>query len=124
MARGTETVRRFSWAGDIASVALEWAHEHGFEVGPSDDGVLRYRRVTGTSASPLGAYCVAVTASGQEVECRFWIVNGPAVRLAVLFLLPSSMGIESGGFRGFAARRQARAAANDLLARFGQPPIQ
>ena len=123
MARSRETVRVFTWEGDIAAVVDAWAVERGFEQGPSEDGVLRYwGQVQGTKEIQLGGFCVTIAPKEGQVELRFWIVTGP-MRVAVLFLIPSSMGIESGGFVGFANRRRARVAANDLLGRFGQPPI-
>lgn len=66
---------------------------------------------------------VSAAAREGQVELRFWIVSDSVVRLATLFAVPSSMGIESGGFVGFVYRRRTRVAANDLLGRFGQPPI-
>ncbi len=124
MARSKETVRLFAWEGDVATVVNAWAVERGFEPGPSDDGVLRFwGQVQGTRDIPLGGFCVTVAPMEGQAELRFWITSGSALRLAVLFSIPPSMGIESGGFIGFASRRRARVAANDLLGEFGQPPI-
>ncbi len=124
MARSKATVRTFAWDGDIAAVVSAWAAERGFEAGLSDDGVLRYWGMPqGTREVPMAVLCVTAAAREGQVELRFWIVSGSAVRLATLFAVPSSMGIESGGFVGFVYRRRTRVAANDLLGRFGQPPI-
>lgn len=71
----------------------------------------------------MSVLCISITQADGQVELRFWITSGLAVRIATLFAMPSSMAIESGGFRGFVYRRRVRVAANDLLARFGQPPI-
>lgn len=123
MARSRETVRVFTWEGDIAAVVNAWAVERGFEQGPSEDGVLRYwGQVQGTKEIQLGGFCVTIAPKEGQVELRFWIVS--TIGLAPMSTgRPSSVGIESGGFRGFAHRRRARVAANDLLTRFGQPPI-
>jgi hypothetical protein len=122
VARSKTTVRVFAWQGDVAAVTDAWAVDLGFERGPSDDGVLEYwGQVQGTKETQVGGCYVTATQKEGQVELRFAIVT---IGLTSMFTRrPSWFGIESGGFLWFLHRRRARVAANDLLARFGQPPV-
>jgi len=58
-----------------------------------------------------------------ETTLEAWIRVNVIARLMALFIIPSEMGIESGGFRGAAPRSIARKAVNRLINQLGQSPI-
>jgi hypothetical protein len=61
---------------------------------------------------------------GDQVAVEAWVRCNTLVRLCSLFILPSEMGIESGGFKGVLPRKIAREALNRLLQQFGAPAVQ
>ena len=115
------TVRDFQVGFDVGPLVDAWAqaHHYGFR-GVSLDGTRHYQRGNGflTGAMPM-----TVRQYGPSVHLEAWIHATLLARIGALFLIPSDMGIESGGMRGFIPRQMARNAVNVLLAQFGQPPI-
>ena len=115
------TIRDFQAGFDIAPLVDAWAgaNHYGFR-GVSPDGTRNYQRGNGlvTGAMPL-----AIRQSGPAVHLEAWIHATLAARIFALFLIPSDMGIESGGVRGVLPRLMARDSVNKLLAQLGQPPI-
>jgi hypothetical protein len=115
------TVRDFQVGYDVAPVVEAWAREnhYGFR-GVAADGTRHYQRGNGilTGAMPL-----TVHQAGKEVHLEAWIHATLAARISALGLIPSDMGIESGGFRGAVPRQLARDSVNKLLAQLGQQPI-
>ncbi len=115
------TVRDFQVGFDIAPLVDAWAHanHYGFR-GVSPDGTRTYQRGNGflTGAMPM-----TVRQAGPAVHLEAWIHATLLARICAVFLIPSDMGIESGGVRGVLPRSMARGSVNNLLAQLGQPPI-
>ena len=88
--------------------------------GVSPDGTRNYQRGNGflTGAMPL-----TVRQAGPAVHLEAWIHATLVARICALFLIPTDMGIESGGVRGILPRNMARDAVNKLLGQLSQPPI-
>ena len=115
------TVREFEVGGDIATAVDAWAraNHYGFR-GVSPDGTRNYQRGTGVLT---GAMPFSVRQTGSVVHLEAWIHATLVARISALFLIPTDMGIESGGFKGAVPRSVAREAVNRLLVQLGQPPI-
>ena len=64
-----------------------------------------------------------IRTDNQETTVETWISVNIFIRLMVLFIVPSEVGIESGGFRLAAPRSIARKTTNKLLALLGQALI-
>jgi hypothetical protein len=115
------TVRDFQVGFDIAPLVDAWAgsNHYGFR-GLSPDGTRNYQRGNGvlTGAMPL-----TVRQIGAGVHLEAWIHATLVARICALFLIPTDMGIESGGLKGVLPRSMARDSVNKLLAQLGQPPI-
>ena len=115
------TVRDFQVGVDVAPLVDAWARDnhYGFR-GVAPDGTRCYQRGNGivTGAMPL-----TVHQAGKQVHLEAWIHATLLARICALFLIPSDMGIESGGLRGVVPRNIARESVNRLLARLGQQPI-
>jgi hypothetical protein len=115
------TIRDFQVGFDVAPVVDAWAqaNHYGFR-GVSPDGTRNYQRGNGllTGAMPL-----TVRQAGPAVHLEAWIHATLVARIGALFLIPTDMGIESGGVRGILPRNMARDAVNKLLAQLSQPPI-
>ena len=115
------TIRDFQVGVDIAPLVDEWAraNHYGFR-GTSADGTRRFQRGNGmlTWAMPF-----TIRQSGPAVHLEAWTHVVFLTRIFSFFLIPSDMGIESGGLRGALPRGIARDAVNKLLAQFDQPLI-
>jgi hypothetical protein len=115
------TVREFKVDADISQLVDAWAgaNHYGFR-GVSPDGTRNYQRGNGllTGAMPL-----SVRQTGSDVHLEAWIHATLVARISALFLIPTDMGIESGGFRGAVPRSVAREAVNRLLVQLGQQRI-
>lgn len=117
----TRTVRDFQVGFDVAPIVDAWAQSNHYVfrgVGP--DGSRAYQRGNGivTGAMPL-----TILQNGPSVHLEAWIHATLVARILGLFLIPSDMGIESGGVRGLLPRSMARDAVNKLLAQLDQLPI-
>lgn len=115
------TVRDFQVGFDVGPIVDAWAqaHNYGFR-GVSPDGTRNYQRGNGivTGSMPL-----SIRQVGSAVHLEAWIHANLVARISAIFLIPSDMGIESGGVRGVLPRNMARNAVNALLAQLAQPPI-
>ena len=74
--------------------------------------------VNSSEAMPL-----SVRQNGTAVHLEAWIHSTLLARITALFLIPTDMGIESGGMKGIMPRSMARGSVNKLLSQLGQPPI-
>jgi len=117
----SRTVRDFQVGFDVSTIVDSWANanHYGFR-GVAPDGTRNYQRGNGilTGAMPL-----TIQQSGQHVHLEAWFHANTVARISALFLIPTDMGIESGGVRGALPRSMARQSVNALLAQLGQPPI-
>jgi hypothetical protein len=115
------TIRDFQVGFDIAPAVDAWAqaNHYGFR-GVSPDGTRNYQRGNGilTGAMPL-----TIKQTGPVVHLEAWIHSTLVARIFTFFLIPSDMGIESGGVKGLLPRSMARDSVNKLLSQLGQPPI-
>ena len=114
-------IRDFQVGFDIGPVVDAWAqaNHNGFR-GVSPDGTRNYQRGNGLLT---GAMPFTVKQTGPAVHLEAWIHATMVARIGALFLIPTDMGIESGGVRGILPRNMARDAVNKLLAQLSQPPI-
>jgi hypothetical protein len=115
------TIRDFQVGVDIAPLVDAWARaNHYGSRGILPDGTRSYQRGNGflTGAMPF-----TINQSGPSVHLEAWIHATLVARILGLFLIPSDMGIESGGVRGLLPRSMARDAVNKLLAQLDQLPI-
>jgi len=115
------TLRDFQVGFDVTPAVDAWAqaNHYGFR-GVSPDGTRNYQRGNGllTGAMPL-----TVRQNGPAVHLEAWIHANLVARIRALFLIPTDMGIESGGVRGILPRSMARDSVNKLLAQLGQESI-
>jgi hypothetical protein len=118
----TRTVRDFQVGFDVAPIVDAWAqsNHYGFR-GVAPDGSRNYQRGNGLLT---GAMPFTIRQDGPAVHLEAWIHATLAARLCALFLIPTDIGIESGGVKGVLPRSMARSAVNNLLAQLGQPPIE
>jgi hypothetical protein len=115
-----EAVVRFEHAGDILPAVQGWAAQEGFRYTGVVDGYATFQKGTGLLVAPM---MFAFRQDGARVEARAWVRVNLFARLMSLFMLPASMTVESGGFRGALPRKIGRNAVNRLLERLGQRPI-
>ena len=79
-----------------------------------------YQKGVGFWVAPM---MLSVRRAGGNVHLEAWIRVNTFIRAMSLFLVPSEMGIQSGGFRLAAPRSIARKAVNEMLLQLGQDPI-
>jgi hypothetical protein len=115
------TIRDFQVGADITPVVDAWAqaNHYGFR-GLSPDGTRNYQRGNGLLT---GAMPFSFRQAGSSVHIEAWIHANLMARISALFLIPTDMGVDSGGVRGIIPRTVARDSVNKLLAQLGQPPI-
>ena len=115
------TVIEFRSDTDIWPVIDTWASDNGFRLKVPGDTERLYQKGVGFLVAPM---MLNVKRDHQKIRMEAWINVNLFVRLVTLFLVPSEMGIESGGFRLVAPRSIARKAVNSLLGQFGESAIQ
>lgn len=112
----------FRAGADLWPVVESWAAEQGYRLQPADGQPGRlYQKGTGFLVAPM-MLRIDQQPDGQ-VRLDAWIRVNLFVRAMGLFLIPSLMGIQSGGFKLVLPRKIAREAVNQLLARLGQAAI-
>ncbi|MBI3968820.1 MAG: hypothetical protein HY329_24550 [Chloroflexi bacterium] len=114
------TIREFEVATPPWPVVEAWAGERGFLRTASDERRRVYQRGRGWLMSPA---ILEIRHADGRVSLEAWIRNALFSRLVTLFILPAEIAVESGGMTAMVPRRIARVQLNDLLSRFGQPPI-
>jgi hypothetical protein len=97
-----------------------WANENGFNLKETASGTRLYQKGMGFLVAPM---MLRVSCSEEQCTLEAWVRVNVFTRLMGLFLIPSEMGIESGGFKLVAPRSIARNAINKLMVKLGQPPI-
>ena len=116
----SRTTLKFHHEGNVWPVVEKWASENGYRQKEALGTERTYQKGVGFLVAPM---MLRVRNDNQETMIDAWIRVNVVVRLMALFIVPSEMGIESGGFRLIAPRSIARTAINKLLAQLGQPPI-
>jgi hypothetical protein len=115
------SVVTFTLAGDPWPVIAAWAQRNKYMPrAPQEGSVKLFQKGSGLWTAPMRAQ---FSHSGNTIELQAWIHVPLISRIMALFLLPSEMNIQSGGFRAALPRSMARKAVNELLAQVGAPPI-
>ncbi len=114
------TAYDFTVKEEIWPVVENWAKETGFRLKESRQSRKLYQKGHGILVAPM---MLEITKTEEKVYLEAWVMLNFFIRLSVLFMVPSEMGIESGGFRLVAPRKIARNAVNKLLSKLGQPVI-
>ena len=115
------TVVEFRSDLDIWRVVDKWASDSGFRLKVPGDTERLYQKGVGFLVAPM---MLNVKRDNEKIRLETWVSVNLFVRLFALFLVPSEMGIESGGVRLVAPRSIARKAVNSLLGQFGESAIQ
>ena len=114
------TTVQFHCDTDISSLVDQWARGNGYRLKTTVGAERTYQKGMGFLVAPM-MLKIRNETLGMTLEA--WIRVNPLVRLMGLFMIPSEMGIESGGLRLVAPRKIARKAVNVLLQQLGQPAI-
>ena len=117
----SRTVVEFKYNENTEDVVTKWADSESFTLESKSDDIYRFRKGAGFWVAPT---MLEIRQAGSDVHLEAWIAMSIFARLAALFLVPSEMGIESGGFRAVIPRTTARTAVNRLLEGLGQAGIQ
>jgi hypothetical protein len=115
-----QTVREFDFGDDVTMIVDSWAQEAGYRKKESDSAGSVYQKGHGFWVAPM---MVEVGQAGSRVTLKAWIRTNLFTRIGALFMIPKSMGVESGGFKLALPRKIARGKVNQLLEKLGQPPI-
>ena len=114
------TTIQLNYDGEIWSVVDKWASENGYRQKESSGAERTYQKGVGFLVAPM---MLKIRRNNSDATLEAWIRTNQFVRLMTLFILPSEMGIDSGGFRGVIPRSVARKAVNKLLSRLEQTLI-
>jgi hypothetical protein len=107
---------------DAWTVIATWAREHRFVPRtPQSDTVKLFQRGTGFLTAPMK---VQFEVRGTHVDAQAWVHMPLVTRIMSLFLLPTEMPVESGGFKAIVPRNMLRKLLNVLLAKVGAPLVQ
>jgi hypothetical protein len=117
---GSRTVRDYTLNFDPWPHIDAWASANGFRVKGADAGGRLYQKGHGILVAPM---MFEIRQSGPNFHFEAWIRVSTFVRIFALFLIPSEMGIESGGFKLVVPRKIAREAINKLMAHLQLPLI-
>jgi hypothetical protein len=114
-------VRDFTSSADIWRIVEPWAERSKYDLKRSSESTRLYQRGHGVILAPM---MLEISHTEDKVHIEAWVRAGFLQRLLALFLVPSEMGIESGGIRLVLPRTTARTAVNELLGQLQQPPIE
>ncbi|MCP5468721.1 MAG: hypothetical protein H7A32_05585 [Deltaproteobacteria bacterium] len=103
----------FEYPNTLWPLVDQWAKDNKFRLITSNETTRRYQRGHGFWTAPM---MIEINQNQNQYKLQAWIPCNLLVRIASLFILPSEMGIRSGGFRSVLPRRIARNAVNKLLA--------
>ncbi len=116
----SRTTLSFPQSGDLWPVVEAWAAENGYKLKENQGAERLYQNGMGFLRAPM---MLKVATVQDQTHLEAWIRVGLFVRFFALFIIPSEMGIHSGGFKLVLPRKIARTAVNKLLVRLGQPEI-
>ena len=114
------TTVQFRSDTEISSVVDAWASGNGYRLKNTNGSERTYQKGTGFLVAPM---MLKVREDNLETTLEAWVRVNILMRLMGLFIIPSEMGIGSGGFRLCLPRSIARKAVNVLLHQLGQPAI-
>jgi hypothetical protein len=110
----------FEQGGSIWPQVEQWARGNGFNLKSSSAAERLYQKGHGLMVAPM---MLSIGQTDGKVVLEAWVRCNAFTRLMSLFILPSEIGIQSGGFKAVLPRSIARNAVNILLQQLGQPPI-
>jgi hypothetical protein len=119
---GSRTIIEFVSEFDIWSLVDKWAEKFDCKLIVSSNTERLYQ-IKGRYDSEYPSM-LNIKRVNQNIRLEVWIKVPFYWRIFVLFIIPSEMGIESGGVRLVLARQTARDAVNILLIQLKQPMIQ
>lgn len=114
------TTITFRSEGSIWPVVGKWAAANGYRLKNDSPSKKLYQRGSGFWMAPMMFEASQVEG---EVRLEAWIRSNLIYRAMCLLLIPTEMGIESGGFWMLAPRTVARNSVNKLLSQFSQRMI-
>lgn len=114
------TTRTFRYDNEIWPVLEKWAKENGFRLKSSSKSERLYQKGDGIWVAPM---MLSVEQIGKEVTLEAWVRLNFLYQIMTVFLSPTEVGVESGGFLMVTPRRIARNAINKLLFQLGQKTI-
>ena len=114
------TTITFRHKESIWPTVQKWAGANDFRLKSDSQSKKLYQRGIGLWMAPM---MLEASQTGEDVRIEAWIRANWLYRAMCLLLIPTEMGIESGGFWMLAPRNVARNAVNKLLAQFGQKMI-
>lgn len=116
----SRTTIQFQHDGDVWPIVEKWASENGYRKIEALGTERTYQKGIGFLVAPM---MLKVSHDEKRTSIEAWISANILVRLMSMFILPSEMGIGSGGFKAVIPRNIARKAVNNLLAQLRQSPI-
>jgi hypothetical protein len=117
---GNRTTITFQSDSEIWSTVETWAEETGYRLKSRSESQRLYQEGSGFLTAPM---MLEIAQDGKATRLEAWVRVNLIVRIMGLFLIPSEMGVESGGVRLVAPRKIARSAVNKLLVQLGQQEI-
>jgi hypothetical protein len=108
-------------ADDTWKAIDQWAQENGYNQKEASGSFKRFQKGVGFLVAPM---MLEVTIEGQNAHLEAWVRANLFVRAMALFIVPSEMGIHSGGVKMAVPRKIARNAVNKLLEQLNQPLIE
>lgn len=117
---GQRTIRDFKSTRDVWEIIDTWAKTEKFTLIESEDNRRLYQKGRNVMDYPI---LLEVSQTDATTHIETWVQAGLFDRTRALFLVPSEMGIESGGVQMALPRRNARQAINKLLVELGQSPV-
>jgi hypothetical protein len=114
------TTCTFTSGKDVWQIINAWAESEQFTLIESQDNRRLYQKGRNVMDYPV---LLEISQSNGKFHMETWVQAGVFDRTRAMFLVPSEMGIESGGLQMVLPRRNARQAINKLLAQLEQPLI-
>jgi len=114
------TTIRFGCGGDIYPAVERWAEENKFVLKENADAERLYQKGTGFWVAPS---ILRIRRENGQIVMEAYLAVNFFTRLMSLFILPSEIGIASGGMKAVVPRNMFRKQLNELLAELGAPPV-
>jgi hypothetical protein len=115
----SSTQRRI--AGDVSPKIDQWCKSNGFVTEPASGRAKVYRKGSAMVGPPL---MLTVKVDGDETALDVWLHFPLFARIMALGLQPERMALESGGFKQWMHRGQARKAINPLFELLGARQVE
>ncbi len=117
----SRTILDFYYPGDILSIFDSWAQTEGFRLLSDEANKRTYQKGYGLMVMPTK---VEISQNNGSVHLEAWIHNQLFTRILTLFLTPTEMKLESGGFMFIVPRGLSRGTLNTFLHQIGQPLLK